>query len=359
MKPIFVIVILFVLLSCNNEQINNDAKKISNSITYENTDKPIERKSIQYTEKELNKYLDSIGALPEHPQIDNVAFMPDSIFKSQQEIDKSISPKNFKILKEAILSNAIDYKSALNIFGSFQIDSIYIQRNLIPVEFFPFDIKKEEFEEFAICLGSSDLDWSCELFFFKSNKIIAKHNIHHRYGLELEHYKDGDGKTIIYYKENFQSGTGIWWFNYYFYKYYDNKLIPVLNELENSNLQFPWSIRVLWLESFIQKTNPLTIKMVYYQAFSDTVISPRFVDDSTVIKYTWDEKSKSLIGGYEKSKITKPQILSYYLEDNELLFINAYYKTLKANLNNNELKEATLKYLNEVKNHYDNNSITE
>jgi hypothetical protein len=356
MKAIFCILIFLVLLSCNNGQINNDAKKISNSITSESTDKPTERKSIQYTEEELNKYLDSIGALPVQPLIDKVAFMADSIFKNQQQMDKLISLKDFKMLKKAISTNEVDYNTALNIFGSFTVDSSYIQKKLIPIEFFSFDSNKDEFNEFAICLGGScELFWNCELFFFKSNRIIAKHNIYHRYGLELEHYKDSDRKTIIYYKENFQSGTGIWWFNYYFYKYYDNCLIPILNELENSNLRFPWSIRVLWLESFVQKTNPLTIKMVYYQAFSDTVISPRFVDDSTVIKYTWDEKSKSLIGGYEKSKITKPQILSYYLEDNELLFINAYYKTLEANLNNNELKQATFQYLNEVKNHYANN----
>ena len=128
-----------------------------------------------------------------------------------------------------------------------------------------------------------------------------------------------------------------------------------MNELENANLQFPWSVRTLWLKSTIQRTNPLTLKMVYYQAFSDSIKSPNYVDDSTFVQYTWDEKTKTLIGNYEKSKINKAQIMTYYIEDNELLFINAYYRTIKTNLLDKKFRQSTLNYLNEVKNHYDNN----
>jgi hypothetical protein len=225
---------------------------------------------------------------------------------------------------------------------------------MIPFTFVSFDKNKKEFKEFAVCLGYADAGWSCEMYFFSGNKIVAKHNINHRYGLELEHYKDIDGKTVVYYKENYQSGTGIWWFNFYFYKYYNNKLIPILNELENGNLQFPWSTRVLWLESTIQKTNPLTLKMVYYQAFSDSAESPKYINDSTFVQYSWDDKTKKLVGNYDKSKISKAQILTYYLEDNELLFINAYNELLKNNLQDKRFRQSTFNYLNEVKNHYDN-----
>ena len=45
------------------------------------------------------------------------------------------------------------------------------------------------------------------------------------------------------------------------------------------------------------------------------------------VQYAWNEQIKTLQGQYQNSKINKPQILSYYLQDNELLFVNANYNT--------------------------------
>jgi hypothetical protein len=71
------------------------------------------------------------------------------------------------------------------------------------------------------------------------------------------------------------------------------------------------------------------LKMVYSQAFSDDPGSPTFIHDFTVVRYTWHEESKTFRGVYEKSKITKPQILTYYLEDNEHLVIYTYHDMLE------------------------------
>lgn len=312
------------------------------------------KKSVQYSDQQLEIYLDSIGKLPSRPLMEKVSFMTDSIFKNQQQLDISVKGSDFDRLKQGCKVEQLDIKTVKSIFGDIKIDGAYLKDGIIPLTFVSFDKNENDFKEFAVCPGYADAGWSCEMYFFSGNKIIAKHNINHRYGLELKHYKDIDGKTVIYYKENYQSGSGIWWFNFYFYKYYDNKLIPILNELENGNLQFPWSIRVLWLESTIQKTNPLTLKMVYYQSYSDSVESPKYLNDSTIVQYTWDEKTSTLLGNYEKSKISKAQIMTYYLEDNELLFINAYNELLKNNLKDKRFRKSTLNYLNEVKNHYDN-----
>ncbi len=141
----------------------------------------------------------------------------------------------------------------------------------------------------------------------------------------------------------------------YFYKYFDDKLIPVLNELENGNQQFVWGPRAFWFKTKIVKTTPLTLKMVYYQEFYDSTGNAyKIINDSTFVKYLWDEKSKTLVGNYSKTKINKPQILSYYLGNNEIQFVNAYYKTLKASLLNKKKKKYTLDYLNQVKNHFEN-----
>jgi hypothetical protein len=200
------------------------------------------------------------------------------------------------------------------------------------------------------------------LYFFKSNKIIAKLDGRDRIYDGPEHYKDARGKTVIYRLEEFDRGSGIWWYQFFFYQYDGDRLIPILNEVENANLlqPSPWGVRELWIESFVQKTNPLTIKMVYHQQLPDTTgfdnykapkIGPKIVNDSTIVKYTWNEQTRMLEGDYAQSKISKAQILSYYLVDNELLFINAYYKTLKNLLLKKNTRKSTLYYLNIVKNH--------
>lgn len=331
----------FALLSCNKKQ------------TVESNRDSNEKSEISYSDLQLEKFLDSVGNLPTNQLINKVAFKSDSVFKNKIQINKVISNSDFNKLKKAIQSNQLDFNVAMTIFSKTDGESNNYESNTIPLTFYSFDNNDNDFEEFAICLGYPNLDWNSELYFFKSNKLISKHKINHRYGLELKHFKDVDGKTVVYYKENYQSGSGIWWYNYYFYKYYDNDLIPILNELENTCLEFPWSIRVLWFESFIEKTNPLTLKMVFNQAFSDSIVSKKFIDDSTFVQYNWDEKSKTMIGDYQKSKITKPKILSYYIEDNELLFINSHYEILKKNLNDKNLRIHTFNYLTQVKEYYE------
>lgn len=353
MRNYIFILTLLILSSCNNKQSSNNTEHLDSLETSKNSNNE-DKKSIQYSDQELECFLDSIGNLPSKPLMDKVSFRSDSIFKNQQQLDISINEPDFAKLKIGCKEGYLDIKTANAIFGDIKIDSIYLNDGSIPLTYVSFDKKKEEFKEFAICPDYADAGWSCVMYFFSGNKIIAKHIINHRYGLELEHYKDTDGKTVIYYKENFGSGSGIWWFNFYFYKYYNNKLVPILNEIQNGNLQYGWSYRTVWLESTIQKTNPLTIKMVYYQELPDTSESGKsFINDSTIVQYVWDENTKALVGNYEKSKISKAQILTYYLENNELLFINTYHKTLKANLTNKLIRYSILNYLNEVKNHID------
>lgn len=341
-------------LSCNSGQKSReknhttDSSKVSGKYGED-------KKQIRYSDKQLESFLDSIGKLTTQPLIETVTFHSDSIFKSHLQLSRVVSQPDFEKLRQAINSKEISIETVRRIFGDIQLDSTFIVEGTLPITLYSFDKVKNDLHEFAICLGYPNLKWDCDLYFFKSSKIIAKHRIYHHYGLELEHYRDSDGKTIVYYKENYQSGSGIWWFNFYFYKYYEDKLIPVLNELENGNLQYPWGLRVLWLESFVQKTHPLTIKMVYYQQLPNTKYPDKgqyIINDSTIVTYNWDEKTKILHGNYDKSKISKAQILSYYLEDNELLFINAYYKTLKSTLFHKNKRPLTLNYLNNIKNYY-------
>jgi hypothetical protein len=352
MKTIYPILILLLLSNCGKgpgQHKNVDFE------TSDSTETEVNR--TRYTDQQLENFLDSIGSLSPSTWASNVAFVADSIFNNQLQLNRVISEKDFSKLKRALLKEdeidrAIDVNTAIRIFGSIdEVDSSFIHGNRIPLTFYSFDKRKEELNEYALCLGNPYMSWSCVLYFLKGNQIISRHTIYHRYGLDLKHYKDKDNKTVIYYKENFVSGTGVWQFNYYFYTFDDNKLIPVLNVLQNGNLNGWASPRSFWLESFVTDTSPLTLKMVYNTTLVDTLNTIfKLVDDSTFVQFNRDESSQTLVGEYDTRKINANQVLSYYVADNELLFINTHYSLLKNGLNDTSIRAAVLNYLNEIKN---------
>lgn len=355
---------LVILMSCDKKQ-KPTGKKPNHAVSQSTATSGKERKKIQYSDQELEAYLDSIGNLSTQPLADKAAFWADSVFKSQKQLDTLISVKDFELLKRAAHKGVIGVEMARRIFRNQEISfgcttkSIFLtyKKGLIPVVYYPFDKNKNDFNEFAICVGDPGHCSNAYFYFFKSNRIIARHDGYNRFTQEPEHYKDEDGKTIVYTVQGFDNGSGIWWNNFFFYKYEGDKLIPILNELQNGNMQSFWGFRVLWLESFIQKTNPLTIKMVYYNQFADEDsdkggYGPLIINDSTIVQYNWDERTKTLQGQYDKSKISKPQILSYYLGENDLLFMNTHYSTLKNALRDKTKMKLLLVYLNNVKNYY-------
>lgn len=354
MSIIYSILSILILTNCTKKHQLNEQVELKTINTTET-----KNKENHHTEEQLENFLDSIGSLSPLLWSDSIGFKTDYTFKNQQQLNKVISQKDFTKLKRTILEydetdRVIDVKTAKSIFG--EIDSSFLSEDRIPLTFISFDENKDDLNEYAVCLGKLSMNWECVLYFFKGNQIIAKHKNYHRYGLKIEHYIDADNKTVIYYKENFGSGSGVWQFNYYFYKFYDNELVPILNELENSNLNGWGNKRNFWLKTTITNTRPLTLKIVYNQELFDANdISLKIVDDSTFVQYAWDEKKRKLDPYYEKSKINKFQILTYYLANNQLLFINTYYSTLKDCLKDKRKRNIVLNYLNYIKNHLENN----
>ena len=359
MKPLHYLIPMLFLTSCENKPQQQKDIALPPNPTAE-----IDQQELPYTDEQLEVFLDSIGGLPTETWAAEVAFAADSVFSNQQHKNKVISPADFAKLKQSIIGvdenkRTIDVKTAKNIFGKMaEIDSDIIEEGEIPITIFSFDENVNDFNEFGICLGYIGMNWECTFYIFRRNTLIAQHEIYHRYGLEVEHFKDIDGNTVIYYKQNFGSGVGIWQFNYNFYKLHDNKVVPVLNILADGNLNAR-SGHNYNLESTVINTTPLTIKMVYNHELFDTNDSIyRVVDDSTMVQYKWDVKTFSFVGNYEQSKISKLQILTYYNLGNQLLFINAYNQVLKEKLKTNATRHAVLFYLSDVKDYYDKKQST-
>ena len=296
---------------------------------------------MSYSEKQLESFLDSVGRLPIEPKVREARHYSDSVFYGIQPLAISWSEKDFsRLLKEAKkggVSEDLAQKYHLN----YQKGMLHDGK--LPVLLFIFNLQKGEFA-LSFGLGAS---WGAEVYFFQNSRCVAKQQIEHHYGLEIEHYVDEAGKTVIYYKENFASGTGIWWWDYYFYRYEDGKLLPVLSELQNGNSSMIPAYRARWLESTVVNTKPLTLKMVYYLSGEN---GEYIINDSTNVQYRWDVKTKMLKGDYEQSKLNQNQILAYNLgTGNDLFFIKAHYEKLKQLLKDKSKRRLVLYFLNEAK----------
>ena len=354
-----------LLIGCTHGGSVQNKPKVLQSISKKSgIDTPIAGKR-QYTDRQLEVFLDSVGRLPVQTLTDKDAFEADSVFKSQKQLDTIISPWDFETLKQAARKGVMKVDLARRIFKNHDISydcttksiSLTYKKGLIPVVYMPFNKQKDGFDEFALYIGDPGHCGSSALYFFKGNKIIALHEGYNRFGSEMHFYKDADGKTVVYYGKNFGEGSGVDWIYYYFYKYDGDKLIPILDEVEKANLQPP-AFRARWLESSIVSTHPLTLKMVYNENFNQTISLPdttygrsstNFIDDSTMVSYSWDERSKTLKGNYEQSKLSKAQISSFYTAYHEYVFINAYYQLLKHMFQDKNQRKWVLWYLEKVK----------
>ncbi|SER79044.1 hypothetical protein [Pedobacter rhizosphaerae] len=347
MKKNILLLLSAVLIMACNQQNTRSKKHIS---------KIIEREQVNSSENRLITFMDSVRGLSRDSLVKKASFYADSVFSDIEEINRKLTKTDFRILETAISQKSITINQAEEIFGKIDLDSCYLGKRLLPVKFYAFDKGNKYDKEFAISFNKENAHGRSNLYFFNSDSLLAKKAVYNHYGLTVNHYKDADGKIIIYYKEDYITGTGIWWSNLYFYKYYNNRLIPILNELSNGNVQNDiWGVRVKWLESIKMKTNPLVLKMIYYNGFNEWMNdNPNLnylLKDSTIVEYAWDEKSKTLKGAYEKSKITKPQLYTYYVQDNELLFINVYYDLLKRSMRDKRKRKLILNYLSTIKKH--------
>ncbi len=335
--------VLIGLFGCKQHADGNGA-----SITQTESAKTI------VSERELEELLDAVGKLQPQIWVNDLSRMVDSTFMNQTNLNHTVSTSDFEALKVALQSNKISYELAETIFPNLHVaalDPDYPQERKIHIQLYSFDKEKSDFKHFAIAIGQDIVSQNL-LYFFHENKVIACHDIYHRYGLEIQHFRNELNETIVYYKVNFESGTGIWWHQFNFYRYENDELKPALTELQNINQQFPWNLRAFWIESTILSSNPLTFKFVFNNQFTDSLGNPMdFINDSTMVTYYFNRTTKMYEPDFKDDKLSRMKLLTYYLADNELLFVNVYYDVFKKALKsqNRLLKQAVLNYLAELK----------
>jgi hypothetical protein len=313
----------------------------------------------QYSENELIAFLDSIGQLNPDAWVEESFYDVDSTLYGQTTLNQELTTSDFEKLKKAAKEQLIDIDLAKRIFPELNIDTTYAVgkwNKLLPIEFHSFDINKDDFNKFAIVIGyGSGISTDNDVYFFQGKKVIAKHSIYYRYELELNHFKDENDRTVIFYNVCYQSGTGIWWYQFNFYCYDNEILTPVLTEIQNINLQPYWWIREYWIESEIVNERPLQIKFVYYNQFYETdtvddISMIDFINDSTIVTYHIDTQNGKFIPDFNGTKQNRNKLLSYFHSANELLFANSHYDLFKNGLNGTDpiMRKAILNYLNDL-----------
>ena len=212
MKKILAMSAVFILLSCNHGNKPNIKKPTHKATVKAVSSADIaEKPMIQYTDHQLEFFLDSIGKLSTQLLANKEAFYADSTFKNQRQFDTIISAKDLNTLRHAIRKGAISVNTARRIFKNPQIDSSCTEKSiflnykpgLTPIEYYPFENKKA-FDEYAICIGDPHHCTDACLYFFKGKKIIAMHIFDERFAQGLWHYKDSDGRRLFITSTNFR-----------------------------------------------------------------------------------------------------------------------------------------------------------
>lgn len=346
MKTFLIIISLFLVISCANNSTNSSTQSKEN--TYNN----------------INLLIDSIANLPLDSLVNKAEFISDSIFQSSISYNKKISASDLQKLKHS--KGFIDFNLAKRIFGEDNIDSSYLAADTkfdaaykykfyegkggVWITYYSFSSNNKLFNNFAILpLTDSNPRKSSALktiYFFTDNTLISKHSIYSYYEpIEIKTFEDIDGNTIVYYDVTLTRGTGVYWTNFFFYKYFDNKLLPVLNHIHNAYND--WGVRHWELNANLVSTKPLQFKIDYEVSFNDTTNA--FVKDSALIQYNWNKNALLFEGNYSNSPITREQILSFGLSNSELLFIKTYRDILKECLKDSTQRVAASKYIEIVK----------
>ncbi|MEN7551698.1 hypothetical protein AAG747_27530 [Rapidithrix thailandica] len=347
MKKNLWFIVLYSFIVFNGEILNAQSISASTEST----------KNTFLGEKRLTDFLDSIQGLDPETWIKEVSVKVDSTLNGQEVLNMKINDADMAQLKEACRKGKLALTLAKRIFPDFEKDSIYlnmVHEGHIPAELISFDKNRFDFDKFAISIGYPGM-WENDVYFFSKNTLIAKHQVYHRYGLALKHFKNQKNETLIYYPVNYGSGSGTWWFQFNFYKYSDNALLPVLTELKEANLQFPWGIRAYRMQATLISTDPLRLQFVYdCQLTSKENHFISIVNDSTEIHYRFDKAANRYVGDFANAHLDDRTLCANYLyfasNSTELLFIHSHYALLRALLmgEDQEKRGAVIHYLNRV-----------
>lgn len=295
------------------------------------------------------KLLDSLEATDAGTLI---KYAPDS-FAEQDTITKMpqliLSDQDISAIKKAVATKKMERPLAKKLFSTTEMFDEMFDAEMFGFTFYPFDENPDMFNEFALSLGPPGEPGN-NIFFFKDKKLITRLSVYHKYGLELEHYKDETGHTVIYFKENLLSGTAMSWNEYRFYRYEDDDTLRHIYTCTADAFIDPLypNARIRGLDVTVAGTQPLTLKMAFEISLTDNDSIPPLLKDSVLVQCPYNEKLHHPEPDYKKAGITRAQLASYAPESSAVLFIAAYSNLLRQKLNDPVQHRLIINYLKEI-----------
>lgn len=175
----------------------------------------------------------------------------------------------------------------------------------------------------------ADMEWDAMIYFLSEKGLLAHRNVMHRYGLgDIASFKGPNGFPIVHFRVNFDSGTGVWRWNEYYYEFRPDTVIPVFNHLQNSNLAH-YSYRNWWWETTLVSQDPFRLKVVAHISLPDTADVPNnFFSDSTFVEPVWNAAVNQYEWPYQPPVWTQMRMLSFVQGETEQFLFLLGYKDL-------------------------------
>lgn len=160
---------------------------------------------VQFTDNELLALLDSIHELPAEAWIKTASALPDSVYNSAVNLNVSLEKSDFELLKRQVSRS----KLSADLFRKMVPNATQLLPDSIktPINAVLHSFSAETFSFFAVELFPDT--WESTVLFFNKNKLLAVHRIFHKYGLEMHYFEGENQLPTVYYRQNFESGTGI------------------------------------------------------------------------------------------------------------------------------------------------------
>jgi hypothetical protein len=332
MNKLLSLLLLAALLSCKNH-------KQDMVITVDN---PLTQDSIN----SALKLLDSVASINADALIKHA---PDGPIVSDSTVRRPyvvLTDTTIEQLKKAIKTDKMDRKLAKMLFKETKMLDEIFDEGIFSFVSYPFDSQPDAFNEFAISVGSSGEPGN-DVYFFKDKRLAAVHMVYHKYGLELAHYKDETGHTVIYYKENMLSGTAMSWNEYCFFRYEAMGTLRAIGRFTADAFIDPGytSARTRGLDVTVAKTQPLTLKMIFEISLTDKEGIPSLLKDSVLVLCPYIEKLGYHEPDYKKAGVTRAQLASYAPESSGILFLAAYHSLLRQKLADPVQRPIILRYI--------------
>ncbi len=280
----------------------------------------------------------------------------DSFYRKHTAFNLEISDEDYEQLKEGCKKRTLSIDFLQEILPGYEPDKdVYLDvvKRTYPIDYYIFSEDKNDFDYYVIIPEKGSAPFFCA-YFFKEKTLIERHDVYQSEYLKVDYFKTDSGDCIIYYPQLFVKVTGSFWENYFFYRYtHDNKLMPVLNELRTAATTMPWNPKTYQYNTEILNTNPLEISMNYevYTFDTETKAHTLWMRQATTTSYDWNDSLRQYVPQFTDSMFNRSIITSFYLLNNERLFIHCFADELRKMLfgDNILLSKLTSTYLNKVR----------